>query len=1132
MGHRKEPLLSEFLVGDGFARDPQLQVAILNLCIVTAALPAAAWVAVLRVVARQPGCDEVVLRAAEKHASEQGVRDWIVEAILDGAVPLVTRLRLHLLSQPCVPFPAALAAAAEEALLAGAPLSAEPLKLLATVELWGRALRGDAHLAAAALVELVPVEKRACLEVDAFLQRGLVHTKRLQRRACLEVLRSVHGVGSAAFLTLLSEAQPLHLIDALSALPPGQFHDVAALLAVGHQDDRVAQRLLGRLSLSTGTLLGALALAASKHSASRKPPAWVAEWASCAGQALRGQNLSVLIPLFERPFAVGSLTRVLQAWEAGGFDAVATSSPDASVVRSLRRHAPEVAARLAAHLLSSSEAWLDSLFFELVLCVSKAIAQKLPVERVEQAASPCEREKLLALAELVPAAVARMMVGADAATALWAIGALPDVVVRGDAHGFALELLGCGPPFAQTSWAAARAACAAEPRLAANYPSSDPDYSSSRSVLLELGPWSAVHVGVDDGPNLLALWGLEEMERGERFAWLAAATRILQTAGSSNCATLASAVKATAVVWASKAGKDKDRALASSVLAALVAAGSGPDVFTAVWPSVRSCGGVAREAVGMLYMIEALPSDVLDTVLASSALGSELASASLRAKEPHLPTLVALAVRATAGGAQEMPADHPAMQLCSAVRGMTLAQRAAVLTQLMLVERPGLPVEGSPKGEAHQCHVRFWLCVGALLEEADVDDKHHQALAREVGEAAEQTVRKGGALPATRILLQNVWARALRVAPSVLLPSLIQALGDPTLPENTATPCVAVAAQLLLHPLHGNILAKGDVDLPAKLSSPTPKLDESDLLRPLLIAIVGWSTSYVQKPRLLASLALYHALDRGLIACPGWYLLALKNFVALEPAFQRFRERVGVDTWISEAWEPLRSQALRGKLPLDAVVAVAHRHASAGFLAPTLVPCVSSVQQADSLLAGNDYQRRPEPDARTMTEPGTGCGAADVIVVGSFLDNLPNMAGLVRTAEALLGSRAEVALPSEKVLSDPSFLKMSVAAEKAGRVVAVPEGPRLVAYLREKRAEGYVIYALEQTSASILLDASVTLPRRMVILVGGEQQGVPSWLVQSGLVDRFLELRLRGRTQSLNAHVTAAMLMWQYCLQH
>merc|ERR1712187_594102 len=103
------------------------------------------------------------------------------------------------------------------------------------------------------------------------------------------------------------------------------------------------------------------------------------------------------------------------------------------------------------------------------------------------------------------------------------------------------------------------------------------------------------------------------------------------------------------------------------------------------------------------------------------------------------------------------------------------------------------------------------------------------------------------------------------------------------------------------------------------------------------------------------------------------------------------------------------------------------------------------------------------------------------------------MAGLVRTTESLLGSQAEVTLPNDKVLRDPHFLKMSVAAERALRVISVPEGERLVAYLREKRRDGMTIVALEQTSTSLLLNKEARLPERMVLLLGNEQQGLPNW---------------------------------------
>ena len=70
--------------------------------------------------------------------------------------------------------------------------------------------------------------------------------------------------------------------------------------------------------------------------------------------------------------------------------------------------------------------------------------------------------------------------------------------------------------------------------------------------------------------------------------------------------------------------------------------------------------------------------------------------------------------------------------------------------------------------------------------------------------------------------------------------------------------------------------------------------------------------------------------------------------------------------------------------------------------------------------------------------------------------------------------------------------------------------------------------ALEQTSDSVMLGLGTALPKRVVFVVGSEGQGVPAWLLHSGLIDGFLEheLRLLGQTQSLNAHVATAMLLW------
>ena len=79
---------------------------------------------------------------------------------------------------------------------------------------------------------------------------------------------------------------------------------------------------------------------------------------------------------------------------------------------------------------------------------------------------------------------------------------------------------------------------------------------------------------------------------------------------------------------------------------------------------------------------------------------------------------------------------------------------------------------------------------------------------------------------------------------------------------------------------------------------------------------------------------------------------------------------------------------------------------------------------------------------------------------------------------------------------------------------------------------GYTVLALEQSSASTLVASTTVLPEQAVIVIGSEGQGLPPWLMQSGLLDALYELPLRGQTRSLNAHVATALLLWHYSLQH
>lgn len=101
------------------------------------------------------------------------------------------------------------------------------------------------------------------------------------------------------------------------------------------------------------------------------------------------------------------------------------------------------------------------------------------------------------------------------------------------------------------------------------------------------------------------------------------------------------------------------------------------------------------------------------------------------------------------------------------------------------------------------------------------------------------------------------------------------------LAEAFATNCLAVAAQILLHPAMGKPIRVREVpEVPEVDSLGLQKIPGAKAARvDLLSAMVAWSASYVHGPRLLASLALFHVLEENLLETPGWYLEALHRQV-------------------------------------------------------------------------------------------------------------------------------------------------------------------------------------------------------------------------------------------------------------
>ncbi|KAG5182189.1 Alpha/beta knot methyltransferase, partial [Tribonema minus] len=118
-------------------------------------------------------------------------------------------------------------------------------------------------------------------------------------------------------------------------------------------------------------------------------------------------------------------------------------------------------------------------------------------------------------------------------------------------------------------------------------------------------------------------------------------------------------------------------------------------------------------------------------------------------------------------------------------------------------------------------------------------------------------------------------------------------------------------------------------------------------------------------------------------------------------------------------------------------------------------------------------------------------------------------------------------VPSLAVLQRNDFAALSMTAAQWLPIEEVkPEDTR--DYLRAAKRDGYCVVALEQTPSSQCLSA-FSFPAKTLLLLGDEKRGVPAPLLAEATV--CVQIPQRGVLRSLNAHVSGAIAMWEYCRQ-
>ncbi|KAG6615373.1 SpoU rRNA Methylase family [Phytophthora cinnamomi] len=151
-----------------------------------------------------------------------------------------------------------------------------------------------------------------------------------------------------------------------------------------------------------------------------------------------------------------------------------------------------------------------------------------------------------------------------------------------------------------------------------------------------------------------------------------------------------------------------------------------------------------------------------------------------------------------------------------------------------------------------------------------------------------------------------------------------------------------------------------------------------------------------------------------------------------------------------------------------------------------------------------------------------------LIMCASLVDKIPNLAGLARTCEIF--NAQKLIVPNVRLAQqDVTFATVSATAHKWMPLEEVrPQGDDLRQALLRWKNEGYTIVAVEQTANSVSL-ANYTLPRKMVLVLGREKEGIPVDVLQ--LVDVCVEIPQFGLVRSLNVHVSGALMLWEYTQQ-
>lgn len=146
-----------------------------------------------------------------------------------------------------------------------------------------------------------------------------------------------------------------------------------------------------------------------------------------------------------------------------------------------------------------------------------------------------------------------------------------------------------------------------------------------------------------------------------------------------------------------------------------------------------------------------------------------------------------------------------------------------------------------------------------------------------------------------------------------------------------------------------------------------------------------------------------------------------------------------------------------------------------------------------------------------------------LVVVLDNVRSLHNVGSVFRTSDAFLVENIYLC----GITATPPHAEIHKTALGAEDTVDWKYYEHTQDAVKELKAEGYLVYAVEQVQNSVLLqNLQLDSTKKYAIILGNEVKGVQQEVVD--MCDSYIEIPQFGTKHSLNVSVTGGILIWEF----